>query len=128
MYEDIPEFLRISQADRKEAWLTFKPRIVKEEVKRLPLNLPRQDNQGVAQSGRASHLECDGPTFKSSHPDQVKRGRGRPAKLKVEKPKSTHGNVGKAWMLNRATGERLRTNEVDKYETLGYVKAGPRTK
>jgi len=36
--------------------------------------------------------------------------------------------VGKAWMLNRVTGERLRTNEVDKYEALGYVKAGPRTK
>ena len=110
MYEDIPEFLRPLN-----------------RIKRFPLNLPRQDNQGVAQSGRASHLECDGPTFKSSHPDQVKR-RGRPAKLKVEKPKSTHGNVGKAWMLNRATGERLRTNEVDKYEALGYVKAGPRTK
>ena len=127
MYEDIPEFLRISQADRKEAWLTFKPRIVKEEVKRLPLNLPRQDNQLACTSPQG----VKGSTVEPSSGCEariVKRGRGRPAKLKVEKPKSTHGNAGKAWLLNRATGERLRTNEVDKYEALGYVKAGPRTK
>lgn len=120
---DIPSFLRIRQADRKEAWLTFKPRIVKEEVKRLPLNPPKQDDQGVAQSGRASHLECDGPRFKSSHPDQVKSD--CPAK-----PKSTHGNVGKAWMLNRATGERARVDvgQIAEYEAKGFIKGGPRSK
>lgn len=96
---DIPSFLRISQADRKEAWLTFKPRIVKEEVKKfLPLNPPKQDDQGV--------------------------------KPKVDKPKSTHGNVGKAWMLNRVTGERARVDvsQVAVYEAKGFIKGGPRSK
>lgn len=39
-------------------------------------------------------------------------------------------NVGKAWMLNRATGHRARidASEVAKYEADGYVKAGPRSK
>ena len=39
-------------------------------------------------------------------------------------------NIGKIWMLNRQTGERVRVmpNEVVEYEIKGYIKGGPRSK
>lgn len=102
--DDVNNMVVIPQEERRLAWLNYKP-IRVEIPKPHAWTTPKPITAPVAVI-----KELD--------------------KALVEKPTSTHGNVGKVWMLNREKNHRVRVeaDQVSKYEWMGYVRGGPRSK
>lgn len=94
----------IPQEERRQAWLNYKP--VLPEIKK-------------------PHAWTTPIKTQAPKPVEVPE----PVVVK-EKSKSDHGNIGKVWMLNRQTSHRVRieADQVSKYEWMGYVRGGPRSK